>query len=53
VIWQKNPVDRLVYQGRTIDHPQETLLMGLELASRLYSPDQEPSLQKPSAVGVN
>ncbi|MBC7823883.1 MAG: ATP-dependent helicase, partial [Candidatus Parcubacteria bacterium] len=44
VIWQ-NPVDRLVYQGRTIDHPQETLLMGLGLASRLYSL-MEPSLQE-------
>ena len=44
VIWQ-NPVDRLVYQGRTIDHPQETLLMGLGLASRLYSLI-EPSLQE-------
>ena len=44
VIW-KNPVDRLVYQGRTIEHPQETLLMGLGLASRLYNLI-EPSLQE-------
>ena len=43
VIWQ-NPVDRLTYQGRTIDHPQETLLRGLGLASRLYGLI-EPSLQ--------
>jgi SNF2 family DNA or RNA helicase len=42
-IW-KNPVDRLVYQGRTIESPQETLLMGLGLASRIY-PVLELSLQ--------
>ncbi|MBE9178821.1 DEAD/DEAH box helicase [Oculatella sp. LEGE 06141] len=42
-IWS-NPVDRLMYQGRSIDHPQETLLAGLGLASRLY-PVLEPSLQ--------
>lgn len=43
IIWQ-NPVERLVYLGRTIDRPQETLLAGLGLASRLY-PLLEPSLQ--------
>ncbi|GAB4135419.1 MAG: DEAD/DEAH box helicase [Cyanobacteria bacterium J069] len=42
-IWS-NPVDRLVYLERTIPHPQETLLAGLGLASRLY-PVIEPSLQ--------
>ncbi|MFM7426812.1 MAG: DEAD/DEAH box helicase [Elainella sp.] len=42
VIWQ-NPVDRLDYMGRTIHAPQETLLAGLGLASRLY-PVLEPSL---------
>ncbi len=42
-IWH-NPVDRLVYLGRTIDQPQETLLAGLGLASRLH-PGIEPSLQ--------
>jgi SNF2 family DNA or RNA helicase len=42
-IWN-NPVERLVYLGRTIERPQETLLMGLGLASRLYAPI-EPSLQ--------
>lgn len=42
VIWQ-NPVDRLDYMGRTIEAPQETLLAGLGLASRLY-PVLEPSL---------
>jgi SNF2 family DNA or RNA helicase len=43
VVWN-NPVDRLEYMGRTIDAPQETLLAGLGLASRLY-PALEPSLQ--------
>jgi SNF2 family DNA or RNA helicase len=42
-IWS-NPVDQLVYQGRTIEQPQETLLAGLGLASRLY-PLIETSLQ--------
>lgn len=42
-IWN-HPVDRLVYRGRTIEQPQETLLGGLGLASRLY-PAIEPSLQ--------
>jgi len=42
-IWH-NPVDRLVYLGRTINQPQETLLAGLGLASRLH-PGIEPSLQ--------
>jgi SNF2 family DNA or RNA helicase len=42
-IWQ-NPVERLNYMGRTIEQPQETLLAGLGLASRLY-PVLEPSLQ--------
>ncbi len=42
-IWS-HPVDRLTYLGRTIDRPQETLLSGLGLASRLY-PTLEPSLQ--------
>ncbi len=37
VIWS-NPVEQLVYQGQTIAHPQETLLAGLGLASRLYAP---------------
>ena len=42
-IWG-NPVEQLQYRGRSIDRPQETLLMGLGLASRLYAPI-EPSLQ--------
>ena len=44
-IWG-NPVEQLHYRGRSIDRPQETLLMGLGLASRLYAPI-EPSLQEP------
>ncbi|HEY9806297.1 MAG TPA: SNF2 helicase-associated domain-containing protein, partial [Candidatus Obscuribacterales bacterium] len=43
-IWS-NPVERLVYLGRTIERPQETLLAGLGLASRLY-PLLEPSLHE-------
>ncbi|MEH2087833.1 DEAD/DEAH box helicase [Nostoc sp.] len=34
-IWN-NPVERLVYENRTIDQPQETFLRGLGVASRLY-----------------
>jgi len=36
-IWQ-NPTDQLLYQGREIDSPQETLLAGLGRATRLYEP---------------
>ena len=36
-IW-RNPVDELVYQGRKIKNPQETLLSALGLASRIYPP---------------
>jgi SNF2 family DNA or RNA helicase len=42
-VWQ-NPVEHLDYMGRTIEQPQETLLAGLGLATRLY-PVLEPSLQ--------
>lgn len=42
VVWE-HPVERLTYEGRTIEQPQETLLAGLGLASRLY-PVVEPSL---------
>ncbi|MBW4555656.1 MAG: DEAD/DEAH box helicase [Trichormus sp. ATA11-4-KO1] len=42
-IWH-HPVEQLVYQNRTIDQPQETLLRGLGLASRLY-PVLAPSLE--------
>ena len=34
-IWHQ-PVEKLVYQNRTIEQPQETFLRGLGLASRLY-----------------
>ncbi|MGB3291362.1 MAG: DEAD/DEAH box helicase [Phormidesmis sp.] len=36
-IWQ-HPTDELVYQGREIEAPQETLLGGLGRATRLYEP---------------
>ncbi|MGA9378024.1 MAG: DEAD/DEAH box helicase [Phormidium sp.] len=42
-IWQ-NPVERFIYQGRSIERPQETFLQGLGLASRLM-PIIEPSLE--------
>ncbi|MDX2244872.1 MAG: DEAD/DEAH box helicase [Leptolyngbyaceae cyanobacterium bins.302] len=42
-VWN-HPVERFNYRGRTIVQPQETFLMGLGLASRLFSPI-EPSLQ--------
>ncbi len=42
-IWS-NPVEQLTIRGRAIARPQETFLMGLGLASRLYAPI-EPSLQ--------
>jgi SNF2 family DNA or RNA helicase len=52
-IWQ-NPLDRLAIDHRTIEQPQETLLKGLGLASRLYTPI-ENSLQEsqPSACELN
>ena len=42
-IWN-HPVEHLLYQGRTIEHPQETLLGGLGLACRIY-PVIEASLK--------
>ena len=42
-IWS-HPVERLIYMGRTIHQPQESLLSGLGLASRIY-PLLEISLQ--------
>lgn len=47
-IWE-NPVDRLWVDNRPIEHPQETLLKGLGLASRLYQPIEE-SLQTKNPV---
>lgn len=43
-IWNR-PVERLNYRGKTINFPQETLLGGLGLASKLY-PVIESSLQE-------
>lgn len=43
-IWT-HPVEAFVHNGRTIKRPQETLLKGLGLASKLY-PLIEPSLQE-------
>ena len=43
-VWN-NPVERLEYMGRVIEQPQETLLAGLGLASKLYVV-LEPSLQQ-------
>lgn len=45
IVWN-HPVDSFNYRGRTIKHPQETLLKGLGLASKLY-PVIETSLQQP------
>ncbi|WP_267383404.1 DEAD/DEAH box helicase [Cyanobacterium sp. uoEpiScrs1] len=39
-IWEY-PVEQLLWRGRIIEKPQETLLKGLGLASRLYSPIAE------------
>lgn len=36
-IWQYSS-EELIYQGRTISKPQETLLKGLGLATRIYNP---------------
>ena len=36
-IWQ-HPSEQLSYRGRTITQPQETLLKGLGLATRIYDP---------------
>ncbi|WP_071188158.1 DEAD/DEAH box helicase [Trichormus sp. NMC-1] len=45
-IWA-NPTEQLIYRNRTIEQPQETLLRGLGLASRLY-PVIAPSLETES-----
>ncbi len=42
-IWN-HPVERWVYRNRTIEQPQESLLRGLGLASRLYA-QIAPSLE--------
>ncbi len=47
-IWQQ-PVEQLIWQQRTIERPQETLLKGLGLASRLYTPIADSlQLEQPS-----
>jgi SNF2 family DNA or RNA helicase len=52
-IWQ-NPVDEFIYQGRKIKHPQETLLAGLGLASRIYPPIEASLNQKsPQSCALN
>ncbi|MEB3294477.1 MAG: DEAD/DEAH box helicase [Synechococcales bacterium] len=53
VIWQ-HPVEQFPYLDRIIDRPQETLLAGLGLASRLY-PALEPSLNtaRPQHCSLN
>ncbi|MCT7952285.1 SNF2-related protein [Ancylothrix sp. C2] len=48
IIWSR-PVERLIYGGRSIEQPQETLLKGLGLASRLNAAI-EPSLNEASPV---
>jgi len=45
-IWETTS-EELVYQGRTVKQPQETLLRGLGLALRLYPPLHH-SLQEPT-----
>ncbi|MEG4030927.1 MULTISPECIES: DEAD/DEAH box helicase [unclassified Microcoleus] len=52
-VWN-NSVERLAYAGRTIELPQETLLSGLGLASKLY-PLIEPTLQaqRPQSCQLN
>ena len=50
-IWN-HPVEHLVYQGRTIENPQETFLKGLGLALRLY-PLIEPSLHQSQPQSYN
>ncbi|WP_293350493.1 MULTISPECIES: DEAD/DEAH box helicase [unclassified Microcoleus] len=52
-VWN-NSVERLNYAGRTIELPQETLLSGLGLASKLY-PLIEPTLQaqRPQSCQLN
>jgi len=48
-IWSR-PVEQLRWQGHWVIHPQETLLAGLGLASRLCSAI-EPSLQQSQPLG--
>ncbi|MEL6553631.1 MAG: DEAD/DEAH box helicase [Cyanobacteria bacterium J06621_11] len=45
LIWQ-NPTDELVYEGRTVEAPQETLLGGLGRATRLYEPIKQTLIER-------
>ncbi|QEQ01418.1 DEAD/DEAH box helicase [Thermosynechococcus sp. CL-1] len=49
-IWQCTQ-ESLLYHGQVLWQPQETLLRGLGLASRIYRP-LDRSLQEPSPVGL-
>jgi SNF2 family DNA or RNA helicase len=52
-IWQ-HPVDRFSFNGRAIERPQETLLKGLGLASRIYAPIAESlNEKKPTQCELN
>jgi SNF2 family DNA or RNA helicase/intein/homing endonuclease len=52
-IWN-NPVEHLSYAGRTIELPQETLLRGLGLASKLYPLiEQTLQAQRPQSCSLN
>ena len=56
-IWH-NPVEKLELEDRTIEQPQETLLKGLGLASRIYPPivtslqESQPSYCKLNPIQV-
>ena len=45
LIWQ-NPTDELIYEGRSIEAPQETLLAGLGRAIRLYEPIKQTLIEE-------
>ncbi len=44
-IWQ-HPTDEFIYQGRSVEAPQETLLGGLGRATRLYEPIKQTLTQQ-------
>ena len=50
-IWN-TATEKLIFQGRRVTQPQETLLQGLGLALRLYSPIEE-SLQSATPTGCS
>jgi SNF2 family DNA or RNA helicase len=52
-IWS-HPLEKFVYQNRIIEQPQETLLRGLGLASRLYPPIASSlEVQNPQSCHLN